>query len=464
MNPQRLSALEATFIQLSSPKVPFEPGCVLELDRPLAVGALRDRIGSVLAEIPRYRQRIARAPLIGSLAWVDDDAFEIERHVGSVRVSAPGGPRELDALVASLLTTPLPTAHPPWLVWTVEGLADGRGAMIAVVHHALVDGVAGIGLLERMLQVMPGAPKPRAFPRPPVRPRRPILERVFRRAAAEIRGRTEAWRQLATQLAPVRHAPELLELLRQGLRPASNLGLPSRLGGERSFATFTVELDATKALKHAFGATVNDVILACITGALRRFVARRGIDPDGLANVRAMVPVSRHARDEHSTSGNRVTLLLVPLPVAERDPVTVVDRIARTTAGLKRRDVAGAGDVLCAVSDLTWSGVLANVFRVALWRRAFNLIVTNVPGPPLPLYLLDARITRLVPIVNLWPHVPIGIAIASYAGSITISIDADRAAVPDLAPFVQDLGAAFAELQAAVPRVQPVTKVQPVRT
>lgn len=453
-NPQRLSALEATFLKLSSAEVPFVPGCVLQLDRPLAVDALQDRLTSLLVEIPRYRQRIARAPLVGSLAWVDDGAFEIERHVRAVCVPAPGGQRELDELVGSLLMMPLPTEHPPWRLWTVEGLAGGRGALIAVVHHALVDGVAGIGLLERMLQVVPGLPKRRSLPHPPPRPR-PILERIIQRVEADVRGRTEAWRHLATELAPARHAPQLVELLRQGLQPASDLGLPAEISGERSFATLTFDLDAAKAIKRALHVTVNDVILACITGALRRFVARRGIDPTGLKDVRAMVPVSRHARDEHATSGNRVTLLLVPLPVDEHEPVAAVRRIARTTEALKRRDVAGAGDVLCAISDLTWSGVLANVFRVALWRRAFNLIVTNVPGPTIPLYLLDARITRLVPILNLWPHVPIGIAIGSYAGSIAISIDADRASLPDLAPLVHDLRAAFAELEATIPREEP---------
>ena len=448
--PQRLSSLEATFLALSSPEVPFVPGCLLELDRPIELELIRARIEKLLTEVPRYRQRIARAPLLGSLAWVDDETFELDHHVGSVRVPAPGGERELDELVARLLMAGLHTDGPPWRVWTVEGLADGRGALIALVHHALVDGVAGIGLLERLLQICPELPNldERADR---VRPRsRSMLERLVERVAADLRGRAAAWRRLSTQLAPGRQLPALVELMRLALRPSSDLGLGVHgISGERTFTTFTVGLDATKAIKRAFGVTVNDVLLACIAGALRRYLARRGVDPDRLTDVRAMVPVSRHARDEHATSGNRVTLVLARLAVDERDAATRVRRIAETTAALKRQDIAGAGDLLVTLSELTWSGVLTNVFRIALWRRAFNLGVTNVPGPPIPLYLLDARITRLVPIMNLWPGVPIALAISSYAGSITLSIDADRAVMPELAPFVDDLGASFEELRTA---------------
>jgi WS/DGAT/MGAT family acyltransferase len=451
--PQRLSALEATFLALSTPEVPFVPGCVLELDRPLALEPLQGRIAALLAEIPRYRQRIARAPVVGSLAWVDDEAFAINRHVRTLRVPEPGGEPQLEAVVAQLLTAGVPVDHPPWQVWTVEGLADGRGALIALVHHALVDGVAGIALLERLLRLSRELPDRniRIAVADRARPRaRPLLERFIERAAADLRGRAAAWRQITTQLEARRHAPALVELLGQALHPSSDLGLGvRRISRDRSFSTFTVGLDTTKSIKRAFGVTVNDVLLACISGALRRYLARRGVDPSRLTDIRAMVPVSRRARDEHATSGNRVTLLLVGLAIDEPDAVTRLRRISERTRELKRHDIAGAGDVLVALSDLTWSGVLANVFRLALARRAFNIGVTNVPGPPIPLYLLDARVTRIAPIMNLWPGIPIAIAIASYAGAVTISIDADRAAITDLAPFVADLDRAFEELRAA---------------
>jgi diacylglycerol O-acyltransferase / wax synthase len=438
---QRLSSLDATFLALSTPEVPFVPGCVLELDRRIAVEPLRATIDALTLRIPRYRQRISRAPRV----WVDDPAFAIERHVTSIRVPAPGGSRELMQLVGSLLTSELPTDHAPWRLWTVEGLSGGRGAIISLVHHTLVDGVAGIALLEQLLRPAPMASPPAAATAAPsaIAP-----DRLVDRLAADLRNRAAAWRQLRAQVQPGRHASALYDLLRLGLRPATDLGLGGgTISGERRFATFTVGLEATRSIKRAFGVTLNDVLLATIADGLRSYVVRHGTDPARLTDARAMVPVSRHGRDEHATSGNRVALLLASLHLDEPDPVRRLRRIAETMRTLKARDTAGAGDALVTLSDLTWSGVLTNVFRVALWRRAFNLIVTNVPGPPIPLYLLDARVTQLVPILNLWPHVPIGIAIASYAGSITISIDA--VVLTELTELVADLEAAYEKLRAA---------------
>lgn len=452
--PQRLSALDATFLALSTPEVPFVPGCVLVLDRPIERAALEARIDALLTVLPRYRQRIARAPLVHSLAWIDDDEFSLDRHVGVVSLPAPGGQRELEACVAKLLTAGVPQNHAPWRLWLVEGLADGGGALVAVVHHALVDGVAGMALLEQLLRLAPerapSSAQSKAEPRER-EPRPTKLARIVERVAADLRGRAAAWRHLKTEFEPRRQAPKLAELLWQGLQPASDLGFDGRaITGSRSFAMFTVPLDEAKAIKRELDVTVNDVMLACISGALRRFVARRGIDPDRLDDVRAFVPVNRHSRDEHATSGNRVALLLTALAVDEADAVARLRRIAATTHVLKQRDMAGAGDLLTAVSDVTWSGVLTNVFRVALWRRAFNLIVTNVPGPPVPLYLLDARVTRLAPIVNLWPHIPLAIAVGSYAGTLTFTIDADPATMPDPAAFAEDLAASFGELRDAI--------------
>lgn len=450
MVPERLTSLDAAFLALSTPEVPFVPGCVIHLDRPLARSALADRVDALLTELPRYRQRIARTPLLGNLAWIDDDRFSLAEHVATLHVPAPGGDRELAALVAHQLTAGLPEGHPPWRLWTVEGLAGGRGALVAIVHHALVDGVAGIGLLERLLQLAPAAAPPAPAPRAR-EARRSLVVRAARRVAADLRGRAAAWHRLVTELQPHHHAVELAALLRLGMSPASDLGLDGRrLGGERSFATWTASLDDAKEIKDAFGVTVNDVMLACIAGALRRTAARRGIDPDVLDDARAMIPVNRHARGEHATSGNRVAMLIAGLAVHDADPLGRLQRIALTTRELKRRDVAGAGDMLVALSGLTWSGVLTNIFRVALWRRAFNVIITNVPGPPIPLYLLDARVTGIVPIVNLWPHVPLAIAIGSYAGTLTLAVNADHRVMPELAPFLDDLTASFAELRAAI--------------
>lgn len=463
--PTRLTAIDATFLALSTPETPFSPGCLFVLDRPVSRDTLAARIEPLLVELPRYRQRIARAPIVRGLAWVDDDQFSLDRHVDVLHVPPPGGMRELEASVEMLLAAELPGDRPPWRVWTVEGLAGGRGAIVAIVHHALVEGVGGIGVCDRLLQRTPEV-WPEAWDAPPgaseragvdrevtaieaARPRS-FADRLLQRVAADLRSRAEAWRRLRTELEPRRHVPVLADFLWQGVHRASDLRLDGRgATRERSFATFEVMLDDAIAIERALAVTVDDVVLACISGALRRDAARRGIDPDDLHEVRAMVPVNRHGPGDLVTAEERIALLLVGLAVDEQNPMVRVRRIAQTTKTLERRDMAGAVDLLVTLSDLTWSGVLANVVRFALRRRAFNLVIANVPGPQTSRYLADARVERIVPIVNLWPHIPFGIAVGGYAGALSISVDADRAVMPDPAVFVGDLARSFEDLRAA---------------
>lgn len=443
---QHLSALEAAFLGLESRDVPFVHASVLSFDRPIDVEALRTLVAAALAPIPRYRQRIERRRS-GAADWIDDPDDRIEHHVQTASVAAPGGPRELDALAGRLIATELPPEHSPWRVWTVTGLADGRGAVIAAFHHALIDGVAGFRLLEHTF----GGPAPAASAAPP-RPTRP--------------GKLAALRRL---VAP-RNAAALARLLRDGLRPASQIGLnPARVGSARVVASHAVDLAAVQATAHAFGATSNDVVLAAVAGALRRFLARRDLDPAALRDVRAMVPVARHARGSHEAEGNRVVLLLVPLPVDEADPVACLRRVNAATRALKASHSVGGGDLLVAVSEITTPAVLVGVLRLALRLRGFNLIVTNIPGPTAPLFALGARLLRVTPIVNLWPHQAVGIAVASYAGQLVFGLQADRRVVPDLDRLRDDLAAALDALcdagtraLAAAPIAVSVTPTEPV--
>lgn len=441
---QHLSALEAAFLGLESHDVPFVHASVLSFDRPIDVEALRARIAAALAPIPRYRQRIVHRRF-GAADWVDDRDDRIEDHVQIASVAAPGGPRELDELTGRLIATELPPEHSPWRVWTVSGLADGRGAIIAAFHHALIDGVAGFRLLDHVF----GVPGP-AAPAPP-RPTRP--------------GKLAALRRLVGR----RNAVALARLLRDGLRPASQIGLnPPRVGRARVVASHAVDLAAVQATAHVFGATSNDVVLAAVAGALRRFLARRGLDPAALRDVRAMVPVARHAKGAREAEGNRVVMLLVPLPVDEADPVACLGRVTAATRALKAGHSVGGGDLLVALSELTTPAVLVGVLRLALRLRGFNLIVTNIPGPTAALSALGARLLRVTPIVNLWPHQAVGIAVASYAGELVFGLQADRRVVPDVDRLRDDLAAALDALRdaatrtvAAAPRAVPAAPLEP---
>lgn len=424
-----MAALEAAFVGLESLDVPFITASILEFDRPIPLDALRAHIDAALADVPRYHQHVERGHLGGS-AWVDDEKYRIAHHVATAVVAPPGEPGDLEALAAGLLSAWLPDGHSPWRVWTVTGLAGGRGAVIALFHHALVDGIAGFRLLEHVLRD-PAIAAPARRPAPPA-DRGPL-------------GRLLRWSNVRA----------LATLLRDGLRPAAVLGLnPHRTRSRRIVASHTVELAAIQRIGRTFDATNNDVVLATVTSALRRFVTRRGVPLANLRDVRAMVPVGRHPGGAQDTTGNHVVLLLVPLPADAGDPVECLHRISTSTRGLKAGRSASAGELLIALSQITTPAVLTGVLRLALRMRAFNLIVTNIPGPKAPLSLLGARLTRVVPIVNLWPHQSLGVAVASYAGAMTFGLQADRQVIPEpeLAQLRDDLAAAFDALHMAAQR------------
>ena len=427
MTAQRLSALESAFLGLESRDVPFVYACILELDRPIAVDALRDHVGAALAHVPRYRQHVEHRRG-RRRTWVERD-FRIARHIHTAWVSGPGGERELEQLAAQVLASELSPGHPPWRMWTVHGLAGGRGAVIALVHHSLVDGVAGVRLLEYILRAPSGgeAEAPAEARRPRPHRRRHLLRRLLR------------WK----------NATALVRLLREGISPASEVGLnPHHVGRARVVASHTVPLADIQRIEHAFGVTNNDVVLATVSGALHRFLLRRGLEPRVLDGVRAMVPVGRHQEDPRAVAGNEVVLLLVHLPVREEDPLERLNRVASRTTHLKGSHQVGGGELLVAMSELTTPALLTNVLRVSLAMRAFNILVTNVPGPRTPLSLLGARLERIVPIVNLWPHQAVAIAVASYAGTLTFGLQADRRVVSerDLAALRDDLAAELATL------------------
>jgi len=435
MSAQPMAALEAAFLGLESRDVPFVHASILSFDRPIPLDALRSHIDTALAGIPRYRQRILRGYL-GAATWVDDEDYQIEHHVHAAAVAGTGGPHELEELAACLLSSGLPFGHSPWRMWTVNDLADGRGAIIALFHHSLVDGVAGFRLLEHVLGSRPiSEPARPTTPEPAQRTTPPVDGTALRKLFA--------WDNVGA----------LAQLLRDGVRPAAQLGLnPRHTRSARAVASHTIELAVAKQIGRTLGGTTNDVVLATVASALRRFVTRRGVPAANLDDVRVMVPVSRHATGAQETSGNHVVLLLVKLPVDTADPVECLRRVAATTLDLKTGHSAAGGELLIALSQVTTPALLAGVLRVALRMRAFNLIVTNVPGPKAPLSLLGARLTRIVPIVNLWPHHSLGIAVASYAGMLTFGIQTDRAVIPDVEQFRDDLAAAFETLRGAAQR------------
>ncbi len=440
--PARLSALDAAFVALDSPDAPFVIGSVLMLDRGIALARLRAYTEAALALAPRYRQRLGRIPLLGHPVWVDDDRFAIEHHVLEVPPDLAAGGMDVSRTAAALLTRGLPPGRAPWQLWLMD-LPGGRCALIAVVHHALVDGVSGMRLLQQLTSTGTETAAAATVPAPQPHPdRRRLL-------AGELRHRSAGLRMLAGVLArPAAAARALSGLLRQGLNPASDIGLnPRHTGPRRGIALAAFDLDDVAQVRAVFGVTVNDVLLAVVTGALRTLLADRGVAPDAQHDVRAMVPASTAPAGDHAIAGNRVAMLLAPLPVDEPDPVRRLQRIAATTRGLKSGShQKSASELIIRLTDATSPRLLAGVLRLGLARRGFNLVVTNVPGPRDSLALLGAHVESITPIVNLWPHQALAVAALSYAGTLQVGVHADRAVVPELGPFAGAMTAALAEL------------------
>jgi WS/DGAT/MGAT family acyltransferase len=400
--PQQLSSLDAAFLALESERVPFVIGSVLRFDRRIDLARLRAYVDAALDGLPRYRQRLARVPLLGYRTWIDDETFAIERHVHAVPTA---GARDVMQVAAELLSRGLPRDHPPWQLWVMD-IGGEQSAIIAIVHHSLVDGVAGVQLLQHLLRGAPDENLPARHGGS--RGRRPT---GYQMVAAEIRRRAQSLREIGKgfSVPPAHLGRAIAGLLWQGLHPASDIGLnPRRTGRERTIATCALDLASVKQVRTAFGVTVNDVVLAVTAGALRGFLLRRGTDLSDSHDVRAMVPVSTLRRGESATSGNRVALLLAPLPVDEPDPVRRLRRVATATRALKENSgQREAGELMVRLSDATIPALLSGVLRLALSRRAFNVVITNIPGPPFTLYL---------------------------------------AIIPDLRPLARDLVASFDEL------------------
>ncbi len=455
MEPARLSALDAAFLALDQPTAPFVVGALLTFERvplrlpdgALDLAAFSAWLEAELDREPRYRQRIGRVPVLRHPVWVDDAAFDLARHLRVVRAPPPGDRDALFALAGDLLGRDLDLAHPPWELWLVDGLAGGAFAIVAKVHHALVDGVAGVRLVEALLSPSPG----RAMPARTGWTASPPPSGV-RLLAAEVAHRARTLRGLATP-GDVRDAAMVAaglgSLLVRGLTPAPDVGLnPWPPHRNRRFAGLVQPLARVRAAGERRGATVNDVVLTLASGGLRRLLEGRGVDTGALRGFRAMVPVNARARGDAATSGNRVVLLLVPLPVDEPDPVRRLERVRAATGRMKHgsRDV-DAGGLLLRAGDATSPHLVSRVVGLTLRRRAFNVVVTNIPGPARPLYLLDACLIAFHPVINLWPGQSIGFALFSYDDHLYWGLNADAEGMPDLDTVVAGIEADFAVLR-----------------
>lgn len=448
----RLSALDATFLEIETPNVHMHVGSVHLFDG----GPLRTPEGGLdfervralsepaLRRSARFRQRLERIPVFGHPVWVDDGRFRLEYHLRHTSLPEPGDARQLKRLAGRIFSQKLDPNRPLWEMWFVEGLEDGRFALILKAHHCMIDGISGADLLAGYIQGAPDSETepdlPRWVQRPAPSPAKLVSDELMRRAslpAKAVRAGLTAMRAPLRALEEARgSASAVAEALGAGLGSASATPLNDDIGPYRRFDWTRFELAAVKEVKSRLGGTVNDVVIAIVAGAMRRFLQRRSVDVDSL-DFRAMMPVNVRREDQHGKLGNRVAFLMARLPVDEKDPARRLARVIEATRGLKDSSTVEGTELLEEISDWTATALFAGVSRLAAKTRSYNMVVTNVPGPQFPISILGAKMEEIYPLVPLFSNQALGIAVFSYDGTLFWGFNADWDAVPDLHDLVE---------------------------
>jgi WS/DGAT/MGAT family acyltransferase len=428
----------------------FEPESLAKVGGGIEIKRIRSYIASRLHLIPRYRQRLMHVPVSRQPVWVDDDSFDLNYHVRHIALPRPGGERQLQRRCAEILERPLDRGRPLWELWFIEGLSGGRFAMVGKVHHCMVDGIAGVGILAALLGVAPTTTiekterwRPRPIPR-----KRDLLQREARgRAKASLemaRGALNAMRQPIKVQAQFRErAGAVLRLMRDGLRTAPPTPFNHPIGPHRRVEWTSFDIADIKAVREKLGGTLNDVVLATVAGALREHLLAGGSLPPEL---RAVVPVNVRRPEEDGAFGNRISIWLMSLAIAERDPLKRYAMICETTNELKASDGKLGVELLAEAAAWT-SGELVNLAaRLFSRTRAYNLIITNVPGPPIPLYLLDAPMVAIYPHLPLFENQGLSIALFSYSRRLYWGLTADWAQIASLGELKRSIHQSFETL------------------
>ena len=456
MSVDRLSPLDDGFLLIERDVQQMHVGSALLFAGPApSYDDLLAYMASRLHDVPRYRQRVQRVPFdLGRPVWVDDEFFNLTYHVRHTALPSPGGEEQLRTLGARIFSQRLDTSRPLWEMWLVEGLADGGWALLNKVHHAMIDGVSGHDLLEVLLDTEPGdgqIPPARVWlPQPPPSTRDLLSDAALvtvTRPVDTVKASVSVFTSSqAMQLAAGR-AVGLARFGRKVARAESVLNGP--IGPHRRWAWAHGSLDEVKAVKNALGGTVNDVVLAAISGGYRAFLTERGEDVAGLT-IRTMVPVSVRRPDQKGTLGNQISAMFADLPVGVDDPVARLEAVTAQLEGLKRGGMALGVGSLIGAADFAPPMLVAVGSRVAarVPQRQVSTVTTNVPGPQQPLYLLGREMVDMVPYVPLGVEIRISIGIFSYSGQLTFGISADYDEVPDVDVLAAGIEASLAELVA----------------
>ena len=454
-NADRLTGLDSSFLHLERDSAHMHvAGCMVFRGETPSYDELVEEIEARLHLVPRYRQRLAFVPLEqGRPVWVDDPHFNIRYHVRHTALPAPGGDEDLKRLAGRVFSQALDRDRPLWELWLVEGLADERFAVLTKTHHALVDGISGVDIATILFDTspdpMPVAPPehewvPRPLPTPAQLLADAVIERatvpaeVVRGARAILRGPRQVVERLGEALVAVG------ALAWAGMQPAPESPFNVQIGPHRRFTWVRGDLREFKAVKNAVGGTVNDVVLAVVAGALGRHMRLHGHDTDGVV-LKAMVPVSVRADVERGALGNKVAAMWAPLPVGVLDPVERLLEISQAMQEVKESGQAVGAQMLTELTGFAPPTIVDQAARLQARQRFFNLVVTNVPGPQTPLYMLGRELDAIFPMVPLAKNTALGIAIMSYHGQLNFGLVADFDALADVEELAAAAGAAAAD-------------------
>ena len=464
MNDDRLSGLDASFLHLERGPAHMHVASTTVFEGPApGYEELRDHIDSRLHLVPRFRQKLRFVPLgQGRPRWVDDPQLNLGYHIRHTALPEPGSMEQLRILAARLFSQRLDRSKPLWEMWLVDRLEGDRFAIVTKTHHCLIDGVSGVDITNVLFDAAADPPDPPQAPEPWIPRPEPSSAEILGEALLEratnptelVRGARAVVR---TPRRAARAAVDALEaagtLARAGLAaPSSPFNV--EIGPYRRFATVRVSLAELKRIKNAAGGTVNDVVLAAVAGALGRYLRGHGFSTQEL-ELRAMVPISVRSDDEHGALGNRVSSYMAPLPIWCDDPLERLHVVSSTMGDLKSSKQAVGATLMTELTDFAPPTIASQAARLQARQRFFNLVVTNVPGPQFPLYLMGRRLEAIYPMVPLARRQAVCFGIMSYDGEVHFGLIGDYDGLSDLDALAADLEASLAELAEAAPAEQP---------
>jgi diacylglycerol O-acyltransferase / wax synthase len=454
MAPERLSSLDASFLYLETPAVHMHVAGISVFD-PRDDGALTyDDVQRVVEArlhlAPRLRERVLKVPLgLARPLWVDDERFDLDFHLRRAAIPSPGGRFQLERAIGRVLSRPLDPAKPLWELYVFEGLADRRTAVLLKLHHALADGISGLTIASALFDLTPDG-EIGVAPTPSWKAgSAPSREALMREAAEDLV--LHPFEAVGHALgAPLRTVRALAETV-SGVRDVVDMGAPpagpfdTKVGPARRFAMAEARFDRVRAIKHSLGGTVNDAVLCAVAGGLHALLEHRGDTTRG-RTLRVMVPVSVRSRAEVGEAGNRVAPAFVDVPVGRMKARTRLQRVRRATAQLKESSMAVGADTIIGLGAYAPPALHSMAARLASRGRWFNLVVSNVPAPQVPLYLAGAQLVASYPSMPLGERSGLSIACTSLAGTMAFGLTADWDSVPDVEVLARGIESAVDEL------------------